>query len=246
MPIDGACSKSFPWLSSVRESKGDAFPLTIVGQWGGSAVTGYYQANVLRSIGITSQNQLLTYNMGYYIAALGGALIGTSTSNHVGRRPMLMLGNIAMAIIIAGLAASTAHYDPDQPMALSRFTVALIFLVGVFHAGAINPLVIAFPAEVLHTNIRGKGMGINQFCIHVAELLNDYAIPIALQAIAWHIYIIFACWNVVQTLWVYFFFVETKGHTLEEMDYIFEAKSPVKESLKRHASADEVLHRQAV
>jgi hypothetical protein len=157
-----------------------------------------------------------------------------------------MFGNIGMAVIIAGLAASTAHYEPDQSMALSRFTVALIFLVGVFHAGAINPLVIAFPAEVLNTNIRGKGMGINQLCIHLAELLNDYAIPVALEAIAWRIYIIFACWNVVQTVWVYFFFVETKGHTLEEMDFIFEAKSPVKESLRKHAPAEEVLQTQLV
>jgi MFS family permease len=184
--------------------------------------------------------------MGYYFSALGGALIGTSTSNHVGRRPMLMFGNIGMAIIIAGLAGCTAHYHSDQPMSLSRFTIALIFLVGVFHAGAINPLVIAFPAEVLHTNIRGKGMGINQFCVHVAELLNDYAIPIALKAISWRTYIIFACWNVVQTLWIYYFFVETKGHTLEEMDFIFEAKYPVKESLRKHAPAEEVLQRQSV
>ena len=216
------------------------------GQWGGSAVTGYYQANVLRSIGITSQNQLLTYNMGYYFSAFGGALIGTSTSNYVGRRPMLLLGNISMGILIAGLAACTAHYHPDQAESLSRFTIALIFLVGVFHAGAINPLVIAFPAEVLHTSIRGKGMGITQFFVHVAELLNSYAIPIALKAIAWHIYIIFASWNVVQTLWVYFFFVETKGHTLEEMDFIFEAKHPVRESLRAHARAEEVLQDQKV
>ena len=216
------------------------------GQWGGSAVTGYYQANVLRSIGITSQNQLLTYNMGYYFAAFGGALIGTSSSNYLGRRPMLMFGNMGMAIVLAALAGTTAHYAPDQAVGISKFTIACIFLVGVFHAGAINPLVIAYPAEVLHTNIRGKGMGINQFCIHVAELLNDYAIPIALKAIAWRIYIIFAGWNVIQTLWVYFLFVETKGHTLEEMDYIFEAKNPIRESLRHHAPAEEVLEEQAV
>lgn len=184
--------------------------------------------------------------MGYYIAALGGALLGTATSNRLGRRPMLLIGNIAMAIIIAALAACTANYHPDQSAALSRFTIALIFLVGVFHAGAINPLVIAFPAEVLSTNLRGKGMGINQFSIHAAELLNDYAIPVALKAITWHIYIIFACWNVVQTLWVYFLFVETKGYTLEEMDLIFEAKNPVKESLRKRSEINEIAREHPV
>ena len=209
-------------------------------------MTGYYQANILRSIGITSQTQLLTYNMGYYIAALGGALIGTATSNHLGRRPMLMIGNIALAIIIAAMAACTAHYHTDQSTALSQFTIALIFFVGIFHAGAINPLVIAFPAEVLSTNIRAKGMGINQFCIHAAELLNDYAIPVALESITWHIYIIFACWNVIQTLWVYFLFVETKDYTLEEMDLIFEAENPVKTSLRKRKEILEISVEQPV
>jgi len=32
---------------------------------------------------------------------------------------------------------------------------------------------------------------------------------------------------------VYFFFIETHGRSLEELEAIFEAKDPVKESLKK-------------
>ena len=38
----------------------------ILGQWGGSNLTGYYQANILRSIGITTQSHLLVFNLAYY------------------------------------------------------------------------------------------------------------------------------------------------------------------------------------
>lgn len=31
---------------------------------------------------------------------------------------------------------------------------------------------------------------------------------------------------------IYFFFIETKGRTLEELDVVFEAKNPVKASLQ--------------
>jgi hypothetical protein len=78
-------------------------------------------------------------------------------------------------------------------------------------------------------------MALNNFMLNVAEFVNSYGGPVGLVKITWRMYIIYAVWNVVQAVWIYFTFVETKGHTLEELDLIFEAKSPVKASLqKRH------------
>ena len=37
-------------------------------------------------------------------------------------------------------------------------------------------------------------------------------------------------WDLGQLIFMYFFFVETKGWTLEELDEIFEAKNPRKAS----------------
>ena len=206
---------------------------TRTGQWGGSNLTGYYQANILRSIGVTDQSQLLTFNLAYYVAALGGATIGSLVCDMVGRRKLLMFGCLSMCFCLAPLTGLTAHYKPDQPAAIGRLTIAFIFFVGIFHSGGINPLVVAYPVECLHTNTRAKGMGLNNFTLNVAEFVNTYGAPIALERIQWRIYIIYTVWNMVQTLWIYFFFVETRGRTLEELDVIFEAKNPVKESLKK-------------
>ncbi|KAK5254144.1 hypothetical protein LTS03_003872 [Exophiala xenobiotica] len=150
-------------------------------QWGGSNLTTYYQANILRSIGVKGQSRLLTY----------------------------------------------------KAEAVSNLTIAFIFFVGIFHSAGINPLVVAYPVECLHTNIRAKGMGLNNFCLNVAEFVNTYGTPIGLKLIGWRIYIIYTVWNMVQALWVYVFFIETRGRPLEELDVIFEARHPVKESLKR-------------
>ncbi|KAJ5619151.1 hypothetical protein N7510_003135 [Penicillium lagena] len=209
------------------------FSMGCIGQWGGSNLTGYYQANILRSIGVEAQASLLAYNLGYYVAALGGATIGSLTCDMVGRRKLLMFGCLAMCCCLVALTGLTSQYHSTQSSSVSNLTIAFIFFVGIFHSGGINPLVVAYPAECLHTNTRAKGMGLNNFTLNVAEFVNTYGAPIALARMGWRIYIIYAVWNVVQTAWIYFFFVETKGRTLEELDAIFESKNPVKESLKK-------------
>jgi hypothetical protein len=45
-------------------------------------------------------------------------------------------------------------------------------------------------------------------------------------------YVFFVFWDVVEALFIYSFFVETKGRTLEELDEVFEAKNPRKASTK--------------
>lgn len=188
---------------------------------------------MLRAIGITAQASLLTFNLAYYVAALGGAVIGSLLSNRVGRRPLLMFGCLSMCACLIGLTVCTSMYKPHQSAALSNLTIAFIFFVGIFHTCGINPLVVAYPVEILHTNIRAKGMGLNNLVLNCAEFINTYAAPIALQHIAWRIYIVYIGWNIVQCAWIYFLFVETKDHTLEEMDAIFEAENPVKASLEK-------------
>lgn len=45
-------------------------------------------------------------------------------------------------------------------------------------------------------------------------------------------YVFFVGWDVFEAIFMYFFFVETKGLTLEELDDIFEAKDPRKASVQ--------------
>ena len=42
----------------------------------------------------------------------------------------------------------------------------------------------------------------------------------------------FVFWDTFEMTFMYFFFVETKGLTLEELDVIFEAKNPRKASVE--------------
>lgn len=159
--------------------------------------------------------------------------MGSLVCDRVGRRKLLLFGCLSMSACLVALAGCTSQYHPTQSATLSNLTIAFIFFVGIFHSGGINPLVVAYPVECLHTNTRAKGMGLNNLVLNAAEFINTYATPIGLKRIGWKIYLVYIFWNIVQAAWVYFCFIETKGHTLEEMDHIFESKNPVKESLKK-------------
>ena len=49
----------------------------------------------------------------------------------------------------------------------------------------------------------------------------------------WKFFILYIVIDAVGAVVVYFFFIETHGYNLEEIDRIFEAADPVKESLKK-------------
>lgn len=52
----------------------------------------------------------------------------------------------------------------------------------------------------------------------------------------------FVIWDLFEFAFIYLFFVETKGRTLEELDEIFEAKNPAKASVRKTTLRKDVVH----
>lgn len=107
----------------------------------------------------------------------------------------------------------------------------MIFLFGAVFSVGITPLQALYPVEVLSFEMRAKGMAFSALAVNAGNLLNQFAWPISLEQIGWKTYIVFTIWDAVQFAVFYFLLPETKKRTLEELDLIFEAKNPVKESL---------------
>ena len=119
----------------------------------------------------------------------------------------------------------------------ARATIAFIFLFGAVYSIGITPLQALYPVEVLSYEQRAKGMAHSGFWVNSALVLNQWAVGMALAKIGWKTFIVWTTWCAVQTAIFYFLMPETRRRTLEELDKIFEAKSPVKESLKPHKVA---------
>jgi Sugar (and other) transporter len=72
----------------------------------------------------------------------------------------------------------------------------------------------------------------------VAIFFNTFVNPIALGAIGWKYYIVFVVVLIVMCVTSYFYYPETRGHSLEQMGYIFDgedASAPTPAETKERA-----------
>lgn len=83
------------------------------------------------------------------------------------------------------------------------------------------PLIIAYPAEIWPYQLRARGLALTQISLYLAIFFHTFVNPIALENIGWKYYIIFVVIIAISTVLIYFVYPETKGHTLEEMDTVF-------------------------
>lgn len=85
-----------------------------------------------------------------------------------------------------------------------------------------TPLLFAYPVEIWPYRLRARGLSLTLFSTMVAVSFNIFVNPIALEAIGWKYYIVFVALLVLGAFMCYFFYPETRGHTLEEMAVIFD------------------------
>ena len=76
-------------------------------------------------------------------------------------------------------------------------------------------------------NLNNNILGVPTDDLIKSRLFSVFVWPLALEAIGWKAYIINASWNVVQFVFVAYFWIETKGLTLEQIDAKFEKINPI-------------------
>jgi MFS family permease len=207
--------------------------MAVFGQWSGNSVTSYYLPVMLQNAGITSQSEKLLLNGINAPISFIASLTGTALLDKAGRRPLLMSTLIACIACFAILTpvSKFASENPNNSSAANT-SIAFIYLFGISYSLAWTPLSPMYVVECLDTNTRAKGKSLAQFCTAAASAVIQYASGPAFQSITYYFYIVFIVWDVLELVVIYFFWPETKGRTLEELEEVFAAKNPVKKSLE--------------
>ena len=181
---------------------------------------------------MTDTNTVLLLNAVYAITGWIAAAAGARLHDVFGRRKMLLGSTIGMAICLSITAGTAAGYVNTGSVPSSDVSIAFIYIFGCVFAIAYTSMQPIYPAEVMSNDMRAKGMWLFQFTAGLAGFVNTFAAPIALKNIGYWFYVFFVFWDVFEAIVIYFFFVETKGRTLEELEEVFDAKNPRKESTR--------------
>ncbi|KAJ3521558.1 hypothetical protein NM208_g13237 [Fusarium decemcellulare] len=194
-------------------------PLTMLT---GSNVITYYYGDMLQQAGITASKTKMAINLvlsaWQFVIAVSGSLF----AEKLGRRLLCLssLGSCTAMFYIVG--ALTSVYGDGHVTSGVYGTVASIFLYLGFYSFGLTPLTQMYPPEVLSYKIRATGMAMFTLLAKACGIFVTMVFPFMFKSLGWKAYMVNASWNAAFWIGVYFFWVETKGKTLEEIDVLFD------------------------
>ncbi|KAI5464404.1 general substrate transporter [Mariannaea sp. PMI_226] len=215
------------------------------GPLSGINVINYYGPRIYEILGIDTQTSLM-------IIGVSGALsivyctIGLWTLDKVGRIKPLMVSALGLAAALLVNAVQAQYLNPNNTHQL-RSMVAMNFVFSLFY----TPLGIiswVYPAEIFPVEVRALGNAITTFTNWVVNLVFAQFSPSALTKIGFRYFYVFFIFNLIAFFCYWFFYPETKGRTLEQMDVLFgdqlvpHALDDPKGAMAIHKEAMESVH----
>ncbi|KAJ7935620.1 general substrate transporter [Mycena leptocephala] len=230
--LNGADKKwwDFRPLFRTRSDRGRTFMVIIIGFFGqlsGNGLITYFLPILLKNAGILSQHKQLVLNfvnsVTSYEKALTRfvALFGSFLVDRTGRRSNLLVGTGALVVILAIVSALLS--DPGTGARASA-GIAFIYLFMIVFSFGYTAMCGSRRSEPFE--VRAKGLAFLGICSQSATLITTFGMPSAIAALNWKIYLVYMCWDIFEWIIIYFFVVETKGLTLEEITEVFEQENP--------------------
>ena len=190
----------------------------------GINVVFYYGAVLWQSVGFSESDALLI-NVISGAVSIGACLITVSLIDRIGRKPLLWIGSVGMAVTLAVMAVafSTASLDAQGALKLTDTmgTVALVAanLYVFFFNGSWGPVMWVMLGEMFPNQIRGSGLAISGLAQWGSNFGITMTFPILLVSIGlMGAYSLYALAAVVSVYFVLRHVHETRGLELEEME----------------------------
>lgn len=147
-----------------------------------------------------------------------GAFCCSWTVDRFGRRKLMLFSATMMSISFACLAAVLAH--PENPHGRKAAAFFIYFYLFVYVLGFLG-IPFLYASEIAMTEFRAQTTGISTATSWLFNFLVAEVTPVGFANIGWKYFLVYCCINAVCVPTVYFFFPETAGRSLEEIDEIF-------------------------
>nr|SIP56045.1 putative Sugar Porter [Yarrowia galli] len=191
----------------------------------------YYAAYIYQtSVGMnaTDSRILAACNGTEYFMA---SWVAFYTIERFGRRKLMLFGAVGQACTMAILtgcvyAASKPEDGGLDNQGAGIAAAVFLFVFNTFFAIGWLGMTWLYPAEISSLEIRAPANGLSTSGNWAFNFMVVMITPVAFNSIKWKTYIIFACINAFMVPVVYFFYPETAGRSLEEIDMIFAESNP--------------------
>ncbi|KAK5657903.1 hypothetical protein OQA88_2452 [Cercophora sp. LCS_1] len=236
--IQKATDKATKYVDFLR-TKGNRWRLAIVislgviSQYSGNALFSNYMNVVYKGAGIRDdqERQKLAMSAGKIALDLIVTITAALNVDRFGRRPMFLVSTCGMVLSMACWTVSGALYESslESNMVWGYIQFGFIWLFGIFYDIGFSGLLVAYALEVLPFHLRAKGMMIMNITVQAVLALGNQTNKLAWENLPnhWNFMLFYTVWDTLQMIFVYFFYVETKGPTLEEVARIFDGDEGV-------------------
>lgn len=170
---------------------------------------------MLKAVGITAINTVLLLNVIYAVTGWVAATLGAFLHDVIGRRKMMITSTSGIVLCFIFIAAFTARFQKTGQQSYSIASILFIYVFGVVFSFAYTSMQPVYPAEVLTTQMRAKGMIFYQIFFNLSGGTLIFTTSIAMKNIGIYFYVFFIFWNSFSCSIIYFFFIETKSKSLE-------------------------------
>ena len=182
----------------------------------------YYGAVLWQSVGF-SENDALLINVISGVLSIGAVVLALLLIDKFGRKPLLLIGSIGMAITLGTVAyafASAGFQGGELKLSDQMGTIALVAANAyvVFFNLSWGPVMWVMLGEMFPNQIRGSGLAVSGLFQWLSNFMITMTFPILLAGIGLAAaYGIYAFCAVLSVWFVIVMVHETRGLTLEEM-----------------------------
>jgi sugar porter (SP) family MFS transporter len=138
-------------------------------------------------------------------------MIAMSIIDKVGRKTLLLVGSVGTAICMAGV--SVIFFTNSYQYFLVYLLVGYIAFFG-FSQGAV---IWVYISEVFPNSVRSKGQALGSFTHWVMAAIVSWSFPVLAAHSGGIPFVFFGVMMIVQFFVVFFFYPETKGKSLEQL-----------------------------
>lgn len=191
----------------------------------GSNLFSYYLGTALTNAGVVDTTTQLEINIILNSWCLIASIVGTFLANVLGRKHLAIISTAGCMIFLFLIGVLTKYYGNSTNTSAIYANVAMIFLAQGSYSFGWTPLAVMYPPEILNYSIRSIGMSWFIAWQDAILLVPIFAFPIAMERIGWITYMLNGAFDFFAIFVIYFYWVETRNLSLEEVSGLFEEET---------------------